>query len=552
MRRPPPLAAVALVLIGLAPPRRALAQGEDAVAVRRGTLRVTLAPDWSRWDRRFGRGTTGFPDGATEPLAVDFSSDSLGTTQLPFLASGETRVRAATGLAGHRFNLGRARLTLNASWRSVPIGLELAVSRRLSIGVAVPLVRARMEVFLAGPDTGLADSATRGNAGLNPVLLTPGFYDAFRTDVDTALRALLFQANNGPAALRPTAQATLTSLQPLLCALYTIAAGNAGGTQSLCFDPAGVGFSSVLPAAGTEAGDSVASRLLQARNAYDQTRAQYAAQGITLPLFTAAYDLPAGPLDATTWQQLIQAPGGPLRGDSLATIVRTRLGDIETGAWYQLADRPRWRSQFSLLVRLPTGHVDSPNNFVDLGTGDHQLDVEVGWRNDLVLNPQLWIHIGGRYGRQFADELDRRIAPVNEVFPVAASLARVRRDLGDYVALDVVPRWQLDDAFSLGIGYHFYRQGAAHYTYANPADSLLVGLTAALLNEETEVRRMRIGAGLTFSTIARHARGRARLPYAVTASFQKTFFGEGGRVPDAATFNLTIRGYMRLWGASER
>ena len=35
-------------------PHAAFAQGEDAAPLRPGTLRVVLAPDWARWNRRFG------------------------------------------------------------------------------------------------------------------------------------------------------------------------------------------------------------------------------------------------------------------------------------------------------------------------------------------------------------------------------------------------------------------------------------------------------------------------------------------------------------------
>lgn len=541
------LPAVALVLTGLSLPHRAAAQGEDATALRPGTLRLSFAPDWSRWNARFGANTPGLAAGTVEPLAVDFSSDSLGAARLPLLADAQSRLRSLTGLGAYDVNLGRARLTLNASYRVIPIGLELALSRHLAIGVSVPIVRARTEAFLLGPDTAGGDSATRGNVGFNPAFLTPGALDQFRLEVDSALRELLDQATSGPAALQAQAQATYQAIQPLLCGLYTLGAGNASSAQSVCFAPAGASASALLPATGTEAGDSVAARLLQARTSYEQMRTQYQAVGVTLPPFTAGYDLPTQPLDSLGLRRLFSDPAGPLAGDSLTTIVRTRLGDIETAAWFQLADRARWRSQLSLLVRLPTGSVDSPHNFLDLGTGDHQLDVELGLRNDLVLGQALWLHVGGRYGWQLADELPRRVSPVNVLLAPLSSLATLRRDLGDYLALDVVPRWQLDDAFSLGIGYHYYRQGPTRYTYADPADAARIGLDASVLDEETEVTRMRVGAGLTFSTLARHARGLARLPYTVTASFQKAFFGEGGRVPDAETFNLSIRAYVKLW-----
>lgn len=538
-----PLAVLALVVIGTGFSRRAEAQGEEAIPLARGTLRLSLAPDWSQWDRRFGVGTPGLPAGSREPLAVDFSADSITSARLPFLIDGETRVRTLTGIAGYGYNLGRARLTLNASWRSIPLGFELAVSRRLVIGAAVPLVRARMEATLRGPDT---SAATRGNVGLNPALQSPAAFDTYRSEVDNALAELLNQANNGPAALRAQALATLQAIQPLLCGLYLLGAGNAASQQSLCYDPAGAVLSPVLPVASTAAGTSLGSRLAQARTDYDQMRTLYAGQGVTLPVFTAPFDLPAAEMDTAAFRRLVLAPGGPLAGDSLTTIVRTRIGDVETGAWYQLADRPRWRSQLSLLVRLPTGSVDSPDNFIDLGTGDGQLDVEVGMRNDLVLSPQLWIHVGGRYGRQFAQELDRRVAPADVFFPLATSRARISRDPGDYVALDVTPHWQLDDSFGLGIGYHFYRLGAARHSYVDATDEARIGLPASVLDEETAMTRMRIGAGITFSTLARHARGTARLPYTVTAAFQKTFYGGSGNVPDVEAFTLRIRAYVKL------
>ena len=61
------------------------------------------------------------------------------------------------------------------------------------------------------------------------------------------------------------------------------------------------------------------------------------------------------------------------------------------------------------------------------------------------------------------------------------------------------------------------------------------------------MRRMRIGAGVTFSTLQRYAEHRASLPYTVTASYQNTFWGSGGAVPQASLFRLVIRGYLTLW-----
>jgi len=121
MRRATAAALVSVFALAVLP-RSVVAQGEDAAQLRPGTLRITLAPDWSRWDHRFGEGTPGYARGALEPAGIDFSSDSLGVGQLPFLQGVQTRVRNITGLSAFRLNLGRAQLTLNTNVRVVPLG----------------------------------------------------------------------------------------------------------------------------------------------------------------------------------------------------------------------------------------------------------------------------------------------------------------------------------------------------------------------------------------------------------------------------------------------
>jgi len=539
------LAASVSFLAGIIVPRSVLAQGENAAAMPRGSFRLSIGAEWVHATERFGTPSPLHPtllDGAREPLGTDFSSDSLGTTQLPFLAPAESELRTLTGLSTYALNLGRSQLTLDASVRHQPIQLAWAPTSRFGLTVSVPIVRARMSAFLRGPDSAVA--ATQGNVGLSPEFLAPGALDPFRLQADSALRELMLQATTGPAGLRAQAQAELASLQPLLCGLSTLATGSGADAASPCFG-AGPGAPSVLlPVAGSEAGDSLTQRLGRAQTSYESLRQQYAAQGVNLPALTATYDLPATPLDSNELRRLFSDPSGPLAGDSLTGVVRTGIGDIEVGGWYQLADGPRWRSQVALTVRLPTGMVDSAANFIDIGTGDHQTDVELAMRNDVVVTPNLRVYVGGRYGIQMADQLARRVSPWYLPFAPASSLAEVRRKLGNYVAIDLAPTWQLDDTFGVGIGWHYYRQGATSYSYVDPADEARLGVSADVLDLATGVSRMRVGAGVTFSTVERYAQGRARLPYRVTWSYQSTFWGRGGQVLKAGVMTLRLDAFF--------
>ena len=540
------LAAVLPVALGLVQPRPLSAQGEQATPLRPGTVRLGVDGWWSHAMDRYGVATPlapGLASGTIEPLGRYFGGDSLGTTELPWLAPVESELRTLTGIADYDLNLGRSLLTVETSVRHTPIRLDVALSRRLVIGIAVPIVRARTYAFQALPDTAIA--ASLGNVGWNPELAAPGAFAGFRADVDSALAALQFQATSGPAALRPQAQAALDQMLPFLCGLYVLGGGPAASQSSLCWNGAALSAATFLPVTATAAGDSIGTRVTRAQTDYDQLRQQYAALGVTLPPFAAGYGLPGNPLDSADFRRYLSDPAYGLAAETLTTVVRTGIGDIEVGGWYQLAMGPRLRSQAGALVRLGTGTVDLADNFIDVGTGDGQTDIEVMTRNDIIFGPRLWLHAGGRFGIQLGHELPRRVSPYWLPYAPASALATVRRTPGRYVALDLVPNWQLDDAFNVGLGYHLFHQGATEYAYAG-ADSASLALLvpASILGAGTGFTRMRVGAGVTFSTLSRYLDGRARLPYRVTWSYQRTFFGRGGLVERSSVMTLAIEAYV--------
>lgn len=538
------LAAAALLLAGILAPRSVRAQGEHAGAQPAGSFRLSVGAEWAHFTERFGMPRPAVPtiqgaatvDGARELLGLDFGDDSLGVQTLPFLVPTQNQLRQLTGIADYSMNLGRSVLTLDANVRQQPIRLRWAPSRRFGLGVNVPIVRARMSVFLSGPDSTVA---SQGNVGLS----STGSYATFTTESEAALLALAQAAASGPVGFRPQAQAQLDALRPLLCGLSSLV--GAAAATSPCFSTLAAPPALLLPVVGSASGDSITARLARAQADYETVRTQAAGQGVTLPPLGAVFDLPAVALDSTELRRFFSDPAGSLAGDSLLEVVRTGIGDMEVGAWLQLADGPRWRSQLEVTLRLPTGKMDDPDNFLDLGTGDHQTDVEVALRNDLVINEHLWLHLGGRYGLQMADQLVRRVTPWYLPFAPVTSRADVERNLGDYLQVDLVPNWQLDDALNVGIGWHYFRQGATTFAYADPADEARIGLPASVLGLATSVTRMRVGAGVTFSTLSRYARRQARLPYRVTWSYNATFSGRGGQVPKAGVMTVEIQAFFR-------
>ena len=537
---------LAVLVLALALPGAARAQGGDeAPPPARGVLRLLLPLVWGRWDQRFGAGTAGRATGELEPLGVDFLSDSLGVTQLPFLAPSQSAIQTASGLSAFAVNLGGSNLQLNANVRSMPIGFAVGLTSRLSFSVLVPLVRSRVEAFFQR-DTTLA---TRGNVGWNPAVGTPSQYTAFRQQVDTALLALRAQAASGPAALRAQAQAALAQLGPFLCNLFALAGGSAAAPTSACYAAVPVSAAPLLPVGTTAAGDSITTRLRRDSTSYAQLAAQYLGAGVALPAFTAGFALPAAPLTRDDFQQFLMDSAFGAGGDSLAMVLHTRLGDVQAAATYILVQRPSWRSLVTATVRLPTGMVDSPSNFIDVGTGDHALGVELGTRNDIGVGRSFRVVAGGRIGFDAGDQIYRRISPSQLPIAPFAQLAQVHRSLAGWLAFDVSPTWLVDDAFSLRVRYAYFNRGVTHYRYVDAGDSARIGLPASVLDAETAERWMRAGAAVTFSTLARFAAGRATLPYTLTVGYQDTFWGRGGLTPQASLMYLTFATYFRLWGS---
>ncbi len=494
------------------------AQTEFAVPLGRGQIRIDFTPLWSSWDHRFDPNAPGLV-----PITADYATDSLGVSTLPFLKGLQDTLQEATGLGAFSLNLGHPLIALTSSVRTMPVGIELGLTRRLSIGVTVPIVRSRVDASFE-VDTAVA---RRSNVGWNPGLLDPTKVAGFRSELTAALAALRSQADSGPIALRAQAQAAINALQPFLAASW----------------------SPFLPRGSTSAADSITTRLGRADSLYAALAAQYQALGDSVPAITTTLALPdSTPLGRADLEQLFSDPTLPIAADTFGTVVRTGIGDITAHLTYQFAEGALYRGQLLVTTRFPTGQAPSASNFLDLGTGTHQLGFEVALANDLLLGSDFLFHFVGRAGGSRPDQLPMRVTPPE--FPIAplAQVADIKRKPATYFGFDLAPTWRMDDAFSVQVAYGFFSQGATQHSYVNPSDSARVGRPANVLDEGTGMRWMRIGGGVTFSTVARYAKGRATLPYSLSVGYDNTIWGGAGRVPQAGIFHINLRAYIHLFG----
>lgn len=517
-----------VLLLGGAVPTPLQAQDFDAHTTPVGRLRLQVGPTFASFDRRFGyRLENGAVVEAEEPLGFDLTKDRAGTELLPLLSPLERALREATGDPAASLVIGATRVILEGSSVTLPVRLQLGVLPGVQLGVSVPLVRRRVDVDFRlepGPaNVGLGD-ATTVRAFLGQL---SGALDSTRTRVSERCQS----AGENSAECRAGRQ-----LLEWAGTLYAALDASAG----------------LVPLTGSQAAQSFAAAV---REIQDGMRAYGVGS------FTAALPVASTALDAAGFQRLLVDSAFGIAGAPLESWQSGwELGDVEISAKARLVATPRMDSAgaprtfaytgaVEALVRLGTGKLDDPNNFVDLGTGDGQTDIEVAAYSDILLGGRLLASIVARYGVQNSVVVDRRIAPPDRPIAPLSTLHAVEWKPASYRALDVVPKLALTPAVSVGLPYSYFTKGADRYTLADGAAGSPPEDATALpspddLARETESTLQRLGVEIRYSAVL----GRTRLPFEARAIFQTAAAGRGGRTLRTSSFRVDLRTSVSLWG----
>jgi len=214
-------------------------------------------------------------------------------------------------------------------------------------------------------------------------------------------------------------------------------------------------------------------------------------------------------------------------------------GDMEVQAKYRFIESETYAISGTFLVRLPTGHQDSPNNLFDIPTGDHQTDIEIQVAQELTLFRRLWLNASVRLASQRPGTREMRIGPQSELLVPHAALAKLNWDPGNYAAIDVAPLYRFSKFFGAGLTVGYFTKQRDRYSYRSTQDSLDVTthmggtpLAANLLDPGTAEVRWRLGAAMTY--VGPDVEGSASFEQTVTAS-------AGERVPAATVFRIVMR-----------
>ncbi|MHB1225492.1 MAG: hypothetical protein ACYC2G_15800 [Gemmatimonadaceae bacterium] len=537
--------AIALLVLPLLalPAQRATGAGADAVVLPRGVLRVSVQGQLDAWGSRYESDVSGAPLTSSSPLGARFSSDDLGSARVGGLTQLETRLRALTGLDALQLSLGDVQLRAEARRSTIPVRLELGLGRRLQLSAMIPYVQTRVEMSTIANRTG-----ERGNVGSNPALTDAAAADAnaalvnrLRASVDaldTALAGCTGGAASPVCADQDAARATSASTAAFASELAAVYGLPDGGGEAL------------VPRIGSEAAAAIGARIAALRSSYGAYGFQFIGEDAA----------PAGATQPVTGADLastLGAMGVPTPGNA----ARYGIGDIEVGARLLLFDgfggdiaratTPTGitaRASIDGLVRLGTGKPSDPDRLLDVGTGDGQMDVEVGAVADLIFGRRFWASAAARYGVQLeGDQTVRVPSPGGESYVNDANRALVRRDPGDYMELELTPRVSLGEFVSLSASYRFRHRDADALELADAAPGA-APLPLDVLARSFEGDEHRLGLGLTVSTVAAYAAGRVNMPLDISYVHSRTVAGSGMATPKLTRDEVMLRIYLSVFG----
>jgi hypothetical protein len=549
-----PTAAAALLAVFAASSRaqRVLGVGDDATVLPRGVLRIQGVADWTFFNERYGSATQGNPN-ALEPLGADFTLDTIGVRQFPSLQGVQTTLQNLIGDPNWNATLGNSELNLRDRVTRYPLALEAGLTSRLMIAFEVPYVVTQASAFF-----NVNISRIEGNLGFNPALVNTAAADQnalllsqFTASADALDQDLRDCAANptGPGcaelnARRSTAQSLVDNSRAF--------AGGVGGVYT---------SSPFVPIAGTDAQLAIEAKVAAFKALY----AQFATFGI--PQISTN-----GPF--ASQNRLTVADAATIFSDSLfglgavplETTYRSHFGDIGIGGKLLLFDSfhgnqsarltphgLNFRAAIGGVFRLPTGQIESPNNFIDVGTGGAK-SVEGRWFSDLLIGSRFWQSLIVRVNKPFADDQEMRITDLpSEVFAPQYRRQMVHRALGTSIEIETTPRLVINNFFSVSGQYVYRHKAQDHYTGTFTIPAAVTGfgdlaLDASALDLETETKEQRVGGGVSYSNLFAVDRGSAKIPFEVRYLHWQTVKGSGRDQPKYFTDEIALRLYVRVFG----
>jgi hypothetical protein len=501
----------------------------DATVLPSRGARVRASASFTRFDELLG-------NGGKRNLASPLATDSLGVNALPLLAPAETTIRAASGLANFRLTAGNVVAIGNSRAMTAPVILEYGVSRRLTLGVVVPLVETRTTLYYQlNPALGKANVAPNPAFGSNASSVlsqNAGLIASLRAAADS-LRGRVTTCAATPA---DPVCAPLSGQSAAIQTLLQNTTAFSGAIEKLYGTGTNNPGMPLVPVAGDASETAIDAQITALQKSYQAF--------LTKNLVSGTLGAAAGPAANFQLQSLVNAFGR----DTLGPVDRSSIGDILVGATFQIAntfpdsmvkgDRRRHvRLAGNATFRIGTGEPGSRNRMFDFGTGYGQPGLILGIAGDAQMTPRVSLSGVANYTLQFGTINVARVPnAANAAFPLQLAVPGTF-SAGNVIEISAIPRYRLAGHFMINGQYSLLRTAADNYTLSN--EPLPSGtLPPAVPYGNASAIAHQLGIGFSYSTAGGPEARPGAIPYEVTFSHVETIAGSGG--PLAKTFRDAI------------
>ena len=523
--------ALGLLLMLFAGPE-VTAQLIDDALVPSGRIRLHMSPIHTRWESRFGLTEAGVAE--REELGADLTR-SRPETLFPGveeLASAIEQLSTQESDVGYVPLLGATIGRITQDVTRVDLGGHIGVFDWLTIGGIIPLVRTRTNI-----DPGFLPDTLSGNLGLNPTKNAASGVSLFLAEVKRA--ELAAQQNALQACSASSLSNSCTSAQAL------------SARAASFFDSAERAYSA-SPFFPIE-GSSTATVLTQATTALDTDLLAAGLTGISTPMVFASEWV-----NSSEFANISTRPGFGIEGAPLGDIrsgwsagaaeLSATIKILESSPPESITEVSRFSYRFlgTLLGRLPTGTVDHPDFFLDVGTGDGQSDVEGRLLTEMIFNGKWGITLGGLYGIQFPRTLVRRVASPEIAMPPLSTRHLVTWNPGEYLAFELAPILRLSAELSLFREYRMFKKSTD--TYELSGSSIGASVNPDLLEQETRLTVHEVGGTLRYDTLARWRQTGNNRPMQLHLRVRKAIAGSGGQAPVTTRVEFGVPAFQRFWG----
>ncbi|HEX9607745.1 MAG TPA: hypothetical protein VF962_10975, partial [Gemmatimonadaceae bacterium] len=490
--------------------QRVLGVGDDALVLPRGVFRFRTLSQWTWFNERYGKDTPGRPDGALEPLGIDFTLDTIGVKQFPNLARLQVGLQQLTGNPNWNATLGNTVVNLRDHVAAFPFVFEAGLSKRFSVGIQIPYVHTQPSAFF-----NVNTSGTQGNLGFNPALAVAvaatqntTMYTQFTTAANTLEGSIAAcQANPAASPSCPALLANQANAQALIANSRAFAGGTVGPVGGP-FNPTGGVYttSPFIPIVGTDAQLAIEARVQAFKALYSSFL------GAGNPITTNGPFASQGRLTVRDAQRILTDSAFGIVSAPLSSVTKAHLGDIDIGGKFSVFDSfgqstearmsptgLNFRTAVGVTFRLPTSQIESPDNFIDVGTGRKATTVEGRWFGDLLVGSHFWESFIVRFNKPFSDDQEMRIIdlPNEELAPLYRKQT-VHRQLGTTFEFETAPRIVVNSYLAVSGWYMYRNHKQDDYTGTFTIPAAVTGfsditINAATLDLETAQTEHRLG-----------------------------------------------------------